>query len=122
MDREPATWSLVCTILRNHVKPDHDCEETVNRLWTKGVSERRPRIAEARSTVYLEKWSLGRLWALIKETQITDLAPRSENDPPIVVRWKGVDHRIDGRRRINKLKRRGDEGPHSVLIVDIGDV
>ena len=112
----------MCTILRNHVKPGHNCIQTVNRLWTKNVTEHRPSIVEANSTVYLEDWSLDRLWTLVEEKDITDLPSFPANDPPIVIRWKRRDYRIDGRRRINQLKRDADEGPHSVLVVDIGDV
>ena len=112
-------WNLVCTILRNHIKPGHSCEKTVNRLWTKGISEPRPKIRESGVTVYFEEWDLERLWTLIPDTDVTDLEPEHEGDPPIVVRWKGRDYRIDGRRRINQLKRRGENGPHSIIVVDV---
>jgi len=105
------------------VKPGQDCEQTVNRLWTKGVSELRPRISESAATIYLECWGLDRLWSLIPDQDVTpDLPSHPISDPPIIVRWRGRDYRIDGRRRINQLKRSAEEGPHSVVIVDIGDV
>lgn len=122
MKREPSSWQLICTILRNHIKPGHTCEQTLNRLWTKNVVEHRPSITQSASTVYLEKWSLDRLWSLIDQRHITELGPFPADDPPIVVRWKGQDYRIDGRRRINQLKARNEDGPHDVVVLDIGDV
>ena len=122
MEREPSSWQSICTILRNHIKPGHTCEQTVNRLWTKNVVEYRPSIAQAASTVYFEKWSLDRLWSLIDQKDITELEPFQANDPPIVVRWKDRDYRIDGRRRINQLKARNDDGLHHVVVLDIGNV
>jgi hypothetical protein len=122
VDREPSSWKLIRSILANHIKPGHDCAQTINRLWTKNVTEHRPPIAEVGASVYLEEWPLARLWSLIPETDVTEMTPHLTHDPPIVVRWKGRDYRIDGRRRINQLKREGAEGPHSVVILDIGDV
>jgi hypothetical protein len=75
----------------------------------------------ATSTVYVEKWSLERLQTLIGK-DVTELKPYPSMDPPMVVRWKGRDYRIDGRRRINMLKARGEVGPHDVVVLDIGDV
>lgn len=104
------------------MKSGHNCEKTVNRLWTKNAVESRPPIAETTSTVYLEKWNLDRLWSLIDPKDITELAPYPANDPPIVVRWRCRDYRIDGRRRIIQLKKTNERGPHSVVVLDIGDV
>ena len=99
------------------------CEQTVNRLWRKKLSPNfGPAILESESTVYLEEWTLERLWAQIPRGDITDLVPQKTGDPPIIVRWKGQDFRIDGRRRINQLKKESVEGPHTMVILDIGDV
>lgn len=93
--------------------------DTVNRLWTKGVTQARPKIVVSGADVHLEQWKPARLWALVPDADLTDLEPHMEGDPPIVVRWKGRDYRIDGRRRIIQLKKRGDEGPHNVLVIQI---
>jgi hypothetical protein len=93
MKREPSSWQLMCTILRNHIKPGHTCEQTVNRLWTKNVVEHRPSIAQSASTVYLEKWSLDRLWSLIDQKDITELGPFPVDDPPL---WSAGKARITG--------------------------
>jgi hypothetical protein len=112
-------WQLLCRILRNHMKPGHSCEDTLNRLWTKNVTELRPRIRETGATLSVETWDFEKLWALIPDADVTDQKPKSKVDPLIVVRWQNRDYRIDGRRRINEWKRRGENGPHTVLVIEI---
>jgi hypothetical protein len=123
MERSQPSWEMLCAILRNHNHDGHSCEQTVNRLWRKKLDPNfGPPIAPDMSSVYFEAWTLDRLWAQIPPKDIVDLLPKKIGAPPIIVRWKGRDYRIDGRRRINQLKRDRAEGPHQVLILDIGDV
>ena len=114
-------WLSVFATLSNHVKAGDTDEDTVNRLWTKNAKEPRPSIAQAKATVAAEEWSLERLSALVTGSEATDVPPHSESGPPIVVRWKGRDYRIDGRRRIIRLTARGAPGPHRVLVIDVGE-
>lgn len=119
--REPSSWVLACHVLRNHFEGEDTCEETVDRLWrTKGGNKHRPRIHEKNCSISLERWDLKRLWSLIGEGDVTEETPHSTGEPPVVVRWEGRDYRIDGRKRINQMHRQRDQGPHPVLIVDIG--
>lgn len=76
-----------------------------------------PVISREEFDVAREAWDLERLWKLIHGTQQTDLPPAATHHPIIVVRWDGADYLIDGRRRINRWKREGMEGPHDVLVV-----
>jgi hypothetical protein len=120
---EPAqpTWALVCRILSNHFKGAF-CEAAVDRLWRKKPKRRhRPKIDEKSATIYFERWELPRLWALIGPESVTEKAPHSIEDPPVIVRWCGRDYRLDGRRRINKMQREHKIAPHLVVILDIGD-
>lgn len=114
-------WPSVYAVLSNHRKAGHTDEQTVNRLWTKCVTEPRPKIRESVDAVLAEDWPLDRLSLLVAPAEMTALTPYSESGPPIVVRWKGRDFRIDGRRRIISIVRRGAPGPYRVLVVDLQD-
>jgi hypothetical protein len=116
---ELSSWAYVYAVLANHVKAGDSDEDTVNRLWNKSASEPHPRISELAAGVHLERWSLDRLWTLMTPADMTEEPPHSEENPPVVVRWGGEDYRIDGRRRIIRLKKREAEGPHAVLIINL---
>jgi hypothetical protein len=116
-----ASWEEMCRILSNHFEGNDDCEATLNRLIKKGLGAQGTVITRQSISIYLEQWTLNRLWSTIKkDNDVTELVPHREGDPPIIMRWRGADYRLDGRKRINQLHRRLEQGPHAVLIVDLG--
>ena len=122
MAKRTSPWDMACNILRAHVRPGESCEQAINRLWTKGVSELRPWISRGAVDIYFEHWDPGRLSALDGKGEATAGKPPEAGDPPVVVRWRGRDHRIDGRRRIDDQHTQRGSGPREVLILDIGNV
>lgn len=115
-------WQEVCAALRYHFMTGHGCIDTINRLWRKDPFVAQPQslpvIQRRGILVTKEQWGLKRLWPFIHEKRITDLAPGELQRPLIILRFAGVDHLRDGRRRINHWQRVSDQGPHEVLIVD----
>ena len=120
--QDPSLLPLIYSILSNHIKEGQNDEQTVNRLWVKLMEERLPKFDPSTAKIYREDdWTLDRISALVPSAHETELEPHSESGPPITIRWKGRYYRIDGRRRIIRIVRRRDPGPHTVLVIDIGD-
>jgi hypothetical protein len=116
-----SSWDAVSNVLKWSNWPGHSCVHTVNRLWAKDPFVKDPGVLPVISReafdVSREAWDLDRLWKLIHDTQRTDFPPVAMHHPVVVVRWRGTDYLIDGRRRINRWMREGMEGPHEVLVV-----
>jgi hypothetical protein len=116
-----ALWDAVSNVLKWSNWPGHSCAHTVNRLWAKNPFVKHPAalpvISREGFDVTRESWDLDRLWELVHLTQRTDFAPAATHHPIVVVRWEGAEYLVDGRRRICRWMREGDEGPHEVLVV-----
>jgi hypothetical protein len=114
-------WDEMCEAMKWHNHEHHCCIDTVNRLLQKHPRAKErgeiPHVARGSLNVAEESWELDRLWGLIHETQITDVVPNSTGPAIVVLRWKGVEYLMDGRRRINGWKRNGNLGPHRVLVL-----
>lgn len=115
-------WGLACGILGHRARPGESCEQTMNRLWAQGVDELRPYISRGSVDIYLEHWRLDRVAALLGRDGAAGETVVEAGDPPVVVRWRSQDYLIDGRGRIAGLVKRGEKGPHEMVILDIGNV
>lgn len=115
-------WDLACDILRCHARPGEAPEQTINRLWTTGTEELRPVIWRGSVDTYFEQWSAERIAGLPGNGGHVEAPPGETDDPPVVVRWRMRDYRIDGRVGRGQPAAQPGVVRHAVLILDIGNV
>ena len=94
----------------------------MNRLWTKDGAELRPSIWRGSVDIYFEHWTRERLAATMGDAGASSEPGCPPDDPPIVVRWRGGDYRLDGRGPNEGLDKPHGEERRDVLILDIGNV
>ena len=112
-------WAKLCSELRFHRKRAA-CEDKVNGIWGKspflvGNSDL-PRLDRTNLELTCESWTLAQLTSLLHARQVTADPPYSPTGSVAVIRWKGVDYLLDGRRRINYWKRENSPGPFNVIV------
>jgi len=114
-------WNEMCDVIKWHNQRHHCCVDTLNRLWRKDPfvkdSNVLPFLPKSALEVVEDTRSLDQLWEFIHEKRKTELHPAATDMAIVLLRWKGEEYLIDGRRRINHWKRQGSLGPHRVLVV-----
>lgn len=122
MSNGKTLWELACGILQCHAQPGESPEQTINRLWTTGTEELRPVIWRGSVDTYYEHWSVERIAGVPGNAGAIRAPQDSADDPPVVVRWRGQDYRIDGRERGSHPPAQPGVVRHAVLVLDIGNV
>jgi hypothetical protein len=117
-------WERLCFMMRFH-RQRASCEDKINGIWRKSpflkAIQALPRIGRTNVDLTRETWELGRAAALLHETQLTKQPPFSTAGPIAVIRWKGVDYLLDGRKRINHWQRNSELGPFDVIVIGCRD-
>lgn len=115
-------WERLWDCMRYHWwhSPSEAPEFTLNRLFRKRLGEGVPLIDKRSATLSEERWSMDKLAGLNADIS-SDPGPVKGNpdSPIVVVRYRGTDYRLDGRRRIWHWCASGDTSDHSVLLVAV---
>jgi len=98
---------------------------TLNRIWRThpGIDDsmQLPDITLDNVRCSYEKWNLSQMAALLHAGHVTDKNPRMLGFPIVVIRWRGTDYLLDGRRRINHFIRTSDTSVHDILLLELID-
>jgi len=115
-------WDEMCEVIKWHNHLHDCCIDTLNRLLReKPVNRKKTRelvmLDRSELDVSEETWTTEMLWSLLDESQRVDDPPDRFDRAVVVLRWKGIDYLMDGRRRVNYWHRNLIPGPHRVLVV-----
>lgn len=121
-------WAIVEAELGHHAKPGHGWVETLNRLWRKNrfvtsldgvlkLESEPPLLTREMLSVRRERWPLERLAALLHPDAHGRAQPKKDDLPVIVLDWQGRHFLIDGLNRVNRRVRKGEPGPHEVIVI-----
>ena len=120
MKRSTEAWQALWECMRHHWwhSPDETPQFTLNRLFRKRLGDHVPVLDDKSATLTEESWSVDQLAKLNADIQ-SDPGPVKGNpdSPIVVVRYKGIDYRLDGRRRIWHWRSSGDTNDHPVLLL-----
>jgi hypothetical protein len=110
-------WNELCDVIGWHKQRHHSCVDTLNRLWRKDPFVKNlnalPTLSKSALEVVEGTRSLDQLWGFIHKKRKTEQQPAATDLPVVLLRWKGEEYLIDGRRRINYWKRHENLG-HTV--------
>jgi len=117
----------VCQLLQaGHQQGDHTPAQTLNRLFCKhldvhqkDIAPNAPWLSSANVVVTTESWSKPDLRKLAPRSE--SRAPRREDLPVIIVRYRGRNCLIDGGSRIHAWFQRGDRGNHPAFVLTVSD-
>jgi hypothetical protein len=119
-----ALWYHVTDALQYHRKKKKRTDATsidvLNRLTREAVRTETKEalkfsVTPSSSTIRRELWPIARLTAL--RTRHAKTEPKDETRPIVLVEWQGCFLVIDGNTRINKWRKEGQTGFHSVIII-----
>ena len=121
MDIPVTNWDQVCEILKYH-REKISCVEKINRIWIKspllGNLDELPYLMQNNTHLFTETWRFEKVLKLIEHPKLkTSLEPRSLEGAIVVVRWKGNDYLMDGKRRINYWNRKKGKELMEVIII-----
>lgn len=117
-----AAWRKLWECMRHHWwhSPNDTPQFTLNRLFRKRLGDRVPLLDENSATLSEEMWPMEKL-AKLNVDIVSDPGPvgGDPDSPIVVVRYEGVDYRLDGRRRIWRWCSDGDTSDHPVLLLTV---
>jgi hypothetical protein len=124
-DDSTALLKAVDRTMNCHDKQKIGMVATLNRIWRKhpGIDDpaQLPVITLDNVRCVYEKWSLSEMAALLHARHVTDKNPRVLGFPIVVIRWRGTNYLVDGRRRINHFIRTNDASSHDILLLELID-
>src|SRR5688572_14555316 len=112
---ETELWQELWDLLGHDCKRNESPRQRFNRIFREQVGDHPP-IPFITKAIRKAYWPLSQLTKFAMPQ--AGAAPKREDVPLVVVRWRDADFLIDGRRRINRWVEQADIGPHSLLLID----
>lgn len=98
---------------------DRLADKVVRARLGDAAGDRLPAISPETAFAFQRPMTLADLLALVDERWLTTLEPRRVDLPVVVLLFEGTEMLVDGRRRLNRWRRNGDQGPHAAIVIDM---